>query len=295
MRIPIRWSAHAKPAAPFTIDDAFFRRIDWAIDQTLSRGLVAVINVHHYAEFMKEPDKHVPRLLGLWKQIAERYRDRPDRLIFEILNEPEKTVSDEQWQKIWPQVLAVIRAGNPDRVVIVGPSFWNNLHHLDKLDLPTKDRRLIATFHYYSPFEFTHQGASFVAGSDKWKGRTWTATPEELAALRKDFDHVAAIGRSARRRREGRTPSSPRSAPQRSTPRFRQESVSRRRNGRRTSRCCQCPQSLACGRSSRPSRTQGQCQRLRSRKSVNLPQRSLGRSLAFAPRAGGELIALIAG
>ena len=41
VRIPIRWSAHAKPAAPFTIDDTFFRRIDWAIDQTLSRGLVA--------------------------------------------------------------------------------------------------------------------------------------------------------------------------------------------------------------------------------------------------------------
>src|SRR5436190_996599 len=199
VRIPIRWSAHAKPAAPFTIDDTFFRRIDWAIDQTLSRGLVAVINVHHYAEFMKEPDKHVPRLLGLWKQIAERYRDRPDRLFFEILNEPEKTVSDEQWQKIWPQVLAVIRAGNPDRVVIVGPSFWNNLHHLDKLDLPTKDRRLIATFHYYSPHEFTHQGASFVAGSDKWKGRTWTAKPDELTVLRKDFDHAAAWAKKQQR------------------------------------------------------------------------------------------------
>src|SRR5947207_10288721 len=47
VRIPIKWSAHAKADAPYAIDRPFFERVDWAIEQALSRGLAAVINVHH--------------------------------------------------------------------------------------------------------------------------------------------------------------------------------------------------------------------------------------------------------
>src|SRR4051812_1424479 len=31
VRIPIRWSAHAKAESPYTIDPRFFERIDWAV------------------------------------------------------------------------------------------------------------------------------------------------------------------------------------------------------------------------------------------------------------------------
>jgi endoglucanase len=192
VRIPIRWSAHAKPGAPYTIDAAFFKRVDWAIDQAFARKLVAVINVHHYDEIYREPDRHLPRLLGLWKQIARRYRHRPDRLFFEVLNEPNSKLTDERWQKMVPQILAVIRESNPRRMVIVGPANWNHVDHLDKLRLPAKDRRLIATFHYYSPFAFTHQGADWVPGSKKWLGTTWPATNKDKDALRKDFARAAA-------------------------------------------------------------------------------------------------------
>jgi len=58
---------------------------------------------------------------------------------------------------------------------------------------------LIATFHYYSPFPFTHQAAGWVAGSDRWKGTTWKGTLPERAALRRDFDRVAAWGKRNQR------------------------------------------------------------------------------------------------
>src|SRR5262249_33926773 len=58
-------------------------------------------------------------------------------------------------------------------------------------ELPEQDRMLIATFHYYLPFHFTHQGAEWAKGSEKWVGETWTATPEQLKALRADFDKAA--------------------------------------------------------------------------------------------------------
>src|SRR5687767_11031140 len=96
VRIPIKWSAHAKAEAPYTIDRAFFERIDWAIELALSRGLMAIINVHHYDELDKDPDLHEARLVGFWKQIAERYKDKPDRLVFEFLNEPHDKLTDER-------------------------------------------------------------------------------------------------------------------------------------------------------------------------------------------------------
>jgi endoglucanase len=158
-----------------------------------------VIDVHHYEEMCRDPGAHRPRLLALWRQIAERYRDRPDRLFFDLLNEPNGKLTDERWQELIPELLRVVRASNPRRAVIVGPGSWNNLDHLDRLRLPEGDRRLIVTFHYYSPFEFTHQGAGWVPGSREWQGRTWTGTPGQQGALRKDFARAAAWAREHRR------------------------------------------------------------------------------------------------
>jgi endoglucanase len=199
VRIPIKWSAHAGTKPPYTISPAFFKRIDWAIEQALTHKLAVVINVHHYDELYHEPDKHLPRLLALWRQIAERYRKQPNRVFFELLNEPNSELTDERWQQMIAPLLEVIRESNPRRIIIVGPGHWNNLDHLEKLHLPEDDSRLIVTFHYYSPFEFTHQGASWAAGSDKWKGTTWTATPAQRTKIQKDLAKAAAWGKKNRR------------------------------------------------------------------------------------------------
>jgi len=199
VRIPIRWSAHAGKKAPYAIDAKFFARVDWAIEQALSRGLVAVINTHHYDEIFQDPEKHQARLIALWKQIAQRYRDRPDRLYFELLNEPHAKLTGERWNKMLPELLAAIRPSNPKRIVIVGPSQWNSLHHLDKLQLPENDRMLIATFHYYDPFHFTHQAAPWVSGSKKWKGTTWQGTAKQTEAIQKDFAKVASWSKKHQR------------------------------------------------------------------------------------------------
>jgi aryl-phospho-beta-D-glucosidase BglC (GH1 family) len=120
----------------------------------------------------KDPDEHLPRLVSLWKQIARHYRGYPNRLYFELLNEPCDQLTDGRWQAVFPKLLRAVRETNPTRMVIVGPAYWNGFSHLEQLRLPEEDRRLIATFHYYSPFHFTHQGVSWVSGSDAWKGTT---------------------------------------------------------------------------------------------------------------------------
>jgi endoglucanase len=192
VRIPIRWSSHAGEKPPFTIDADFFKRIDWTVEQALSRDLAVILNVHHFDEIYHDPDKNEARLLAMWKQIAERYRDRSDRLFFELLNEPMDKLNEDRWNALIPKLLDVVRASNPKRAVIVGPAQWNGLGALDKVRLPEKDRNLIVTFHYYSPFHFTHQGAEWVTDSKKWKGTTWTGNAKEKEELEKDFAKAAA-------------------------------------------------------------------------------------------------------
>ncbi len=195
VRLPVRWSNHAAAAAPYTIDPKFAARVDWAIDQALANQLNIVVNVHHYGEMDSDPDKHLPRLEGLWWQIATRYKDRPAGVVFELLNEPHDKLTAAKWNAAVPDLLAVVRKTNPTRPVIVGPVQWNSIAKLDELQLPADDRNLIVTVHFYDPFQFTHQGASWVNGADKWKGRPWTGSGAEKDAIRKPFERAAAWGK----------------------------------------------------------------------------------------------------
>jgi endoglucanase len=85
--------------------------------------------------------------------------------------------------------LTVIRQSNPDRYVMLGTGEWGGIGAMNRLQLPD-DNRLIFTFHYYNPFEFTHQGAEWVSGSSAWLGTTW-GTDRDRAAVQIDFDTVA--------------------------------------------------------------------------------------------------------
>jgi len=199
VRIPIRWSAHAATEAPYAIEPAFFERIDWAVEQALSRGLLAVINMHHYEEMFTDPQTERDRFLALWRQIAEHYQNYPPELLFEILNEPHDPITPSLWNALLAEALAVIRETNPTRAVVVGPVNWNNVNALGSLQLPEDDRHLIATFHYYEPFRFTHQGAEWVNGADAWLGTTWEGTEAQTRTVVTHLDRAAEWGRTHNR------------------------------------------------------------------------------------------------
>jgi len=57
---------------------------------------------------------------------------------------------------------------------MVGTAEWGGISALSDLDIPDGEQNVIVTVHYYNPFQFTHQGAEWVDGSDAWLGRTWT-------------------------------------------------------------------------------------------------------------------------
>ena len=171
VRLPVRWSNHAAPTADATIDEAFAKRVDAAVDAFLAKGMVVILDVHHYTqitgdkqhpnEFAVEPGVLDQRLLNLWKQVAARYKDRSPKLLFELFNEPHGRLSGEAWNSLATRTLAVVRATNPNRTVLVGPDEWNGIPSLKKLRLPL-DRNIIVSIHNYDPMAFTHQGVEWM-------------------------------------------------------------------------------------------------------------------------------------
>ncbi len=179
IRLPVRWSNHAAPSAPYTIDESFFKRVDFALDQAFKRNLKLVINLQHYRQLdgdaldrNEQPvDNTVldERFVAIWKQIAERYaKVDPRQLYFELYNEPHRRLDPVAWNRLALRTLDTVRQSNPLRPVIIGPAPYSKSESLADLDLPFLDRRIIVTIHLYEPYQFTHQGASWVEGSAAW-------------------------------------------------------------------------------------------------------------------------------
>lgn len=181
VRIPVRWSSHTGPAPDFAIDETFASEVDALVERALAAGLTVVVDVHHFEELDASPRGERGRLLAIWRQLAERYRDHPPTLVFELLNEPIGAFTDDPslWNELARETLTVIRETNPSRTVIIGPVEWNHPSRLDDLELPD-DPNLVATIHVYDPAEFTVQGAPFIEPRLP-TGVTWNPTRRRLA------------------------------------------------------------------------------------------------------------------
>jgi endoglucanase len=199
VRLPTKWSSHVAIEPPYTLDAKFADRVAWAVDQATANRLNIILNVQHYEELDSHPEDHAQRMVGIWENLAERYRDRPDSVYFELYNEPHDKLTEAKWNELVPRLLHVVRKTNPTRPVIIGPGQWNAVRALNRLELPSHDRNIIVTIHCYDPFHFTHQGASWAKGSEQWKGTKWTGTQAEQDALRKTLTQAAEWGKKHNR------------------------------------------------------------------------------------------------
>jgi endoglucanase len=194
IRVPISWAAHVSSAPGYTIDPAFLARVDWVVAQAEKSGLQVILDYHNDDALMHDPGAYADRFVALWKQVAGHYQSAPSSVLFELLNEPNGKLDGPTWNHLLARTLATVRGTNPNRTVIVGPVRWNGIGALPELVLPGADRHLVVTVHYYDPMTFTHQGASWIQGSDKWLGNTWQGTDAEKLAVTQAFDKAAAWG-----------------------------------------------------------------------------------------------------
>jgi len=170
----------------FTINPKFFTTLDWAIKTSLKNKLMVIVDFHEHNAMQKDPLGTKPKLLAMWKQIAEHCKDYPKEVLFEIANEP--NMKPEIWNSIHAEAYKILRKSNPKRTLIIGTINGNQIKHLQDLTLPEEDRNIIVAIHYYSPIHFTHQGAPWSVKNKDLSGITWTETASEIKAVNNDFE-----------------------------------------------------------------------------------------------------------
>lgn len=181
VRIPICFSAWMQLKQPYYWDnERGLQMADSFVKWALANNLNVIIDLHH-SEF----DGSLPeagsaeRIVNLWHQIADHFKKTdPEKVFFELRNEPhDMTAEGWRWQA--NQIIKVVREIAPQHTLIVGFHDWNGRQAM--LDSkPLEDNNIIYTFHYYDPFLFTHQGATWVGigGIDEIKFLPFPAAKE---------------------------------------------------------------------------------------------------------------------
>lgn len=172
VRIPVRWSDYLGPSPTFSIDAGLMVTVDEAVTAALAADLNVILNMHHNEEIVETPAAAMPAFIAAWEQIADHFKAAPADLWFEPLNEPYNNLKGELMQTMQRESVATIRASNPERIIILGGESWSNVTTLDT-NIAPPDEKIVYTFHYYDPFDFTHQNASWLGDSMPKKERGW--------------------------------------------------------------------------------------------------------------------------
>jgi len=179
------------------IDPKWLDTLDWVVKGATAAGLSVILDEHDFNDCAQDVDACKVKLTAFWTQVAPRYRGSSDKVLFELLNEPHDKLDAEHWNDLLAELLTTVRQSNPTRLIVIGPTRWNNFEELPNLKLPEGDRNILVTFHYYEPFRFTHQGASWT-DLTKVKGVTW-GSEQERERIKVDFDKVSAWAEANKR------------------------------------------------------------------------------------------------
>ena len=159
IRLPINLHAMTSGASSYTIDPLFYHFLDQIIDWAEELELHLILDNHTFDPAADTSTRIGDILVPVWAQMAQHYKDRSNYVYYEVLNEPHG-ISDAAWNQIQQRVIDAIRAVDQKHTIIVGPAGWNSYNNLRYMPV-YQDDNLIYTFHFYDPFVFTHQGASW--------------------------------------------------------------------------------------------------------------------------------------
>jgi hypothetical protein len=148
---------------PYVYNERTFKLLCDFVCLCEKHGLGIVLNLHkcigNYCDIEEsvtlfDSEELQNRFIALWLEMERRFSGKSG-VMFELLNEV-RNIEPSLWNDLAEKTISAIRGLNKDRVIIVGPTDWNNpnkLHTLRVFD----DENVIYTFHVYDPSEFTHQ------------------------------------------------------------------------------------------------------------------------------------------
>ena len=159
IRLPVNMHSMTLGQPGFILDPLLLKFLDAAVDWAEKYQLYLIIDNHSF-DPVAPTDVNIDGILvKVWTQLAERYKDRGEYVIYEVLNEPHG-ISDKRWGEIQGTVIEAIRKIDTTHSIIVGGTDFNSVEKL--FSIPEyDDQNLIYTFHCYDPHLFTHQGATW--------------------------------------------------------------------------------------------------------------------------------------
>jgi endoglucanase len=183
----VRLSVNPQPMftanRPELISQEYLSYLDTAVKMILDQGMSVVIDLHPDDDFKArlKDDAFVQQLGDFWRALARHYATwDPDRVFFEIMNEPEVT-DPYRWFGIQAKLAAAIREGAPQHTIIAAGSQYSNDDQFLFLE-PIHDPNVIYDFHFYYPHIFTHQGATWGLYYWHWlRNIRYPSTPENAA------------------------------------------------------------------------------------------------------------------
>lgn len=168
VRIPVRWDKHLGTSFPYVVNETWFKHVEQVIDWGLTRGLYVVVNTHHDSWIKDDYDNPInqARFDSLWSQIAIRFRNKSEKLIFEICNEPQGVMTKAQNDDMHQKAINVIRKTNPTRLIIFQGIDWGGSDALINAAIPKNDSYLVGSFHSYDPWPFGLEGTGTFTTTD---------------------------------------------------------------------------------------------------------------------------------
>ena len=184
VRIPVTWLGHIGEAPEYKIDEAWLSRVAELVGYAENAGLNAVINMHHDggdskywlnikgAALNAETQAQIlAQIEAVWTQIAEKFKDKGDFLVFEAFNEihdggwgwgTNREDGGKQYRCLneWNQkfVDAVRATGGNNATRILGiPAYCTNVDiAIENFVMPedAAENRLMLSVHSYDPYDY---------------------------------------------------------------------------------------------------------------------------------------------
>lgn len=174
-------SSYSGSASDYIVSSAYLDRIEQVIQWSLNQGLITILDFHgstlkseftytfsakdKWSAYYTDPTSAKraadnQKFRAIWAQIANRFKDYSDNLIFEVINEPYFWISDDEMDVLNTDIISIVRnsgSKNTDRNIIITGGSKNSYEAPLQIanSILNSDDNLIATFHYYWPRDFT--------------------------------------------------------------------------------------------------------------------------------------------
>lgn len=173
VRIPVTWRDHID--ADGNISPSWLDRVQEVVDYAYDLGMYTIINIHHdgggdpqfgawICNAATDYDATLARYLNLWTQIADRFGDYDEHLIFESMNEVgfdslSQGKAYELLNSLNQEFVDLIRSSggkNPMRHLLIA-GYWTDIAKTcdPRYVMPSDPaNRSIVSVHYYTPWDF---------------------------------------------------------------------------------------------------------------------------------------------